>query len=160
MCPAVGGAVYVGGGTHGCRPTGDMKVQCISMKLSFRGAKRRGNPYSPHGRKCGAGEYGLPHRRARRFAMTVFAGEAHDRAAGCGHPAARYYPYLSSFIFSPALGRSPSPAKTPRGTLPLRTRLRGGSGGTTPSDPRRSTRRSGSPPAPPRRRSSFSAAWP
>ena len=86
VCPAVGGAAHVGGGTHGCRPTGDMKVQCISMKLSFRGAKRRGNPFSPHGRKCGAGEYGLPHRRARRFAMTVFRRCGAYRGRGEGTP--------------------------------------------------------------------------
>ena len=49
------------------------------MKSSFRGAKRRGNPFSPHDRKCGAGGYGLPHRRARRFAMTFF-----ESAAGVG----------------------------------------------------------------------------
>ena len=67
------------GGTHGCRPTEDMKVRCISMKSSFRGAKRRGNPFSPHDKKCGAGGYGLPHRRARRFAMTFF-----ESAAGVG----------------------------------------------------------------------------
>ena len=79
MCPAVEGAAYVGGGTHGCRPTEDMKVRCISMKSSFRGAKRRGNPFSPHDKKCGAGGYGLPHRRARRFAMTFF-----ESAAGVG----------------------------------------------------------------------------
>ena len=79
MCPAVEGAAYIGGGTHGCRPTEDMKVRCISMKSSFRGAKRRGNPFSPHDRKCGAGGYGLPHRRARRFAMTFF-----ESAAGVG----------------------------------------------------------------------------
>ena len=79
MCPAVEGTAYVGGGTHGCRPTEDMKVRCISMKSSFRGAKRRGNPFSPHDKKCGAGGYGLPHRRARRFAMTFF-----ESAAGVG----------------------------------------------------------------------------
>ena len=83
MCPAVEGTAYVGGGTHGCRPTEDMKVQCISMKSSFRGAKRRGNPFSPHDKKCGAGGYGLPHRRARRFAMTFFGGAV--RAGRCGH---------------------------------------------------------------------------
>ena len=79
MCPAVEGAAYIGGGTHGCRPTEDMKVRCISMKSSFRGAKRRGNPFSPHDKKCGAGGHGLPHRRARRFAMTFF-----ESAAGVG----------------------------------------------------------------------------
>ena len=67
---------------------------------------------------------------------------------------------LSSFIFSPAPGRSPSPPKTPPRTSPLPTRPRAGSAGTTPSAPRRSTPPTGIPPAPPRRRSSFSAAWP
>ena len=97
MCPAVEGAAYIGGGTHGCRPTEDMKVRCISMKSSFRGAKRRGNPFSPHDKKCGAGGYGLPHRRARRFAMTFF-----ESAAGCENGRSFPRPFgLHSFIYIP-----------------------------------------------------------
>ena len=34
------------------------------------------DPYGCMARKCGAGEYGLPHRRARRFAMTFFESAA------------------------------------------------------------------------------------
>ena len=41
-------------------------------------ARRRAiaDPYGCMARKCGAGEYGLPHRRARRFAMTFFESAA------------------------------------------------------------------------------------
>ena len=43
----------------------------IFIKMSFRGAQRRGNPFSLCGEGAAQGtEYGLPHRCAHRFAMT------------------------------------------------------------------------------------------
>ena len=43
----------------------------IFIKLSFRGAQRRGNPFSLCGEGAAQGTgYGLPHRCAHRFAMT------------------------------------------------------------------------------------------
>ena len=52
----------------------------IFIKMSFRGAQRRGNPFSLCGEGAAQGTgYGLPHRCARWFAMTgnFFGGAVH-----------------------------------------------------------------------------------
>ena len=52
----------------------------IFIKMSFRGAQRRGNPFSLCGEGAAQGTgYGLPHRCAHRFAMTrnFFGGAVH-----------------------------------------------------------------------------------
>ena len=51
----------------------------IFIKLSFRGAQRRGNPFPPCSEGAVQKEYGLPHRCARWFAMTgnFFGGAVH-----------------------------------------------------------------------------------
>ena len=82
----------------------------IFIKMSFRGAQRRGNPFPRSAEVRREGDYGLPHQCARWFAMTGFlrgcrayrrgVGDAAPygyiarsavryRAAGCGHPAPR-----------------------------------------------------------------------
>ena len=52
-------------------PTQD---KMIFVKMSFRGAKRRGNPFSPCGGGAAWGYYGLPHQPAGWFAMTCLLG--------------------------------------------------------------------------------------
>ena len=51
----------------------------IFIKLSFRGAQRRGNPFPPCSEGAVRGGCGLPHRCARWFAMTgnFFGGAVH-----------------------------------------------------------------------------------
>ena len=82
----------------------------IFIKMSFRGAQRRGNPFPRSAEVRREGDYGLPHQCARWFAMTGFlrgcrayrrgVGDAAPyeniarsavryRAARCGHPAPR-----------------------------------------------------------------------
>ena len=64
-------AMHVGGGVWSPHPTGDKR---IFVKMSFRGAQRRGNPFSPCGRGAAWGYYGLPHQPAGWFAMTCLLG--------------------------------------------------------------------------------------
>ena len=76
-------AMHVGGGVWSPRPTGDKR---IFVKMSFRGAQRRGNPFSPYGEGAAHGVLRIANRRARRFAMTGSGGAAVSRRRGVVTP--------------------------------------------------------------------------
>ena len=59
----------------------------IFIKMSFRGAQRRGNPFSLCGEGAAQGTgYGLPHRCAHRFAMTRILLEVRCMSGGGSAP--------------------------------------------------------------------------
>ena len=79
-------AMHIGGGVWSPRPTGDKR---IFVKMSFRGAQRRGNPFSPYGEGAAHGVLRIATPACAPVHNDRIRGCSGQSAAGCGHPALR-----------------------------------------------------------------------